>query len=178
MGRMTAARTTERKPAPSATVRPMNAGDWPAVRTIYEEGIASGDATFETGVPSWEEWDRSHLREHRFVARRGGEVIGWVAASPVSSRCVYSGVVEHSVYVAQQARGQGVGRVLLQALIESTEAAGIWTIESGVFPENAASLALHEACGFRRVGIRERLGIHHGRWRDVVLLERRSGRAG
>ena len=178
MGRMTTERRTERSHAPVATVQPMTAADWPAVRAIYDEGIASGDATFETAVPSWEEWDRSHLREHRFVARRGGEVIGWVAASPVSSRCVYSGVVEHSVYVADAARGQGIGRLLLQALIKSTEAAGIWTIESGVFPENSVSLALHEACGFRRVGIRERLGIHHGRWRDVILLERRSGLAG
>ena len=178
MGHVTAARTTERKPALSATVRPMNDGDWAAVRTIYEEGIASGDATFETAVPSWEEWDRARLPDHRFVATRGEQVLGWVAASPVSSRCVYSGVIEHSLYVAQEARGQGVGRVLLQALIESTEAAGIWTIESGVFPENAASLALHEACGFRRVGVRERLGVQHGRWRDVVLLERRSGRSG
>ena len=175
---MTAARRSERSHALVATVHSMTAADWPAVRAIYAEGIASGDATFETAVPSWEEWDRTHLREHRFVAGRGEQVVGWVAAGPVSSRCVYSGVVEHSVYVAEAARGQGVGRVLLQALIDSTEAAGIWTIESGVFPENSASLALHEACGFRRVGIRERLGVHHGRWRDVVLLERRSGRAG
>ncbi len=178
MGRMTTARRTEQKPARAATVRPMTDGDWPAVRAIYEDGIASGDATFETAVPSWEEWDGSHLPDHRFVATRDEEVLGWVAASPVSSRCVYSGVVEHSVYVAQDARGQGLGRVLLQALIESTEAAGIWTIESGVFPENSVSLALHEACGFRRVGIRERLGVHHGRWRDVILIERRSGLAG
>jgi len=175
---MTAAYRAERSHEFVASLQAMTAGDWPAVRAIYEEGIASGDATFETAVPSWDEWDRTHLREHRFVARRGEEVVGWVAASPVSSRCVYSGVVEHSVYVAGAARGQGVGRVLLQALIESTEAAGIWTIESGVFPENSASLALHEACGFRRVGIRERLGVHHGRWRDVVLIERRSGLAG
>jgi len=178
MGRVTAARTTEREPALAATVRAMTAGDWPAVRAIYEEGIASGDATFETAVPTWEEWDRTRLPDHRFVATRGEQILGWVAASPVSSRCVYSGVVEHSVYVAQDARGQGIGRVLLQALIESTEAAGIWTIESGVFPENSVSLALHEACGFRRVGVRERLGVHHGRWRDVILLERRSGLAG
>jgi len=178
VGRMTTTQRTQRRPAVPATVQPMTAGDWPAVRAIYEDGIASGDATFETEVPSWDAWDKAHLRDHRFVARRGDEVLGWVAASPVSSRCVYSGVVEHSVYVAHDARGQGIGRVLLQALIESTEAAGIWTIESGVFPENSISLALHESCGFRRVGIRERLGVHHGRWRDVVLLERRSGLAG
>ena len=154
-------------------IEPMQSTDWPAVAAIYKEGLDTGHATFETTVPGWESWDAAHLREHRLVARLDGEVVGWVAASPVSTRCVYGGVVEHSVYVAQRARGNGVGRRLLQALIESTEAAGIWTIESGIFPENVASLALHESCGFRRVGIRERLGEHHGRWRDVVLLERR-----
>jgi L-amino acid N-acyltransferase YncA len=178
VGSMTATRPAEQDPALIATVQPMTAADWPAVRAIYEEGIATGDATFETDVPSWEAWNDAHLPEHRFVARRGTQVLGWIAAIPVSSRCVYSGVVEHSVYVAQHARGQGVGRALLEALIESTEAAGIWTIESGVFPENATSLALHEACGFRRVGIREQIGVHHGRWRDVVLIERRSVLAG
>ncbi|HKR97976.1 MAG TPA: GNAT family N-acetyltransferase [Candidatus Dormibacteraeota bacterium] len=154
-------------------IEPMQPTDWPAVAAIYREGLDTGHATFETSVPNWESWDAAHLREHRLVARLDGEAVGWVAASPVSTRCVYGGVVEHSVYVAQRARGNGVGRRLLQALIESTEAAGIWTIESGIFPENVASLALHESCGFRRVGIRERLGEHHGRWRDVVLLERR-----
>lgn len=148
--------------------------DWPAVSAIYAEGIATGDATFETAVPSWDAWNAAHLAEHRFVATSDGEVVGWVAAIPVSSRCVYEGVVEHSVYVAAAARGRGVGRTLLEAFIASTEAAGIWTIESGIFPENVASLRLHERCGFRRVGTRERLGEHNGRWRDVVLVERRS----
>ncbi len=148
--------------------------DWPAVAAIYSEGITTGNATFESRVPDWADWDTTHLPEHRFVARQRDEVVGWVAASPVSGRCVYAGVVEHSVYVAGHARGRGIGRLLLQRLIASTEAAGIWTIESGIFPDNAASLALHESCGFRRVGIRERLGELGGVWRDVILLERRS----
>ena len=156
------------------TLRTMTPEDWPAVRAIYEEGIATGDATFECDVPSWDEWDAAHLMEHRLVAVDHEKIVGWVAASPVSGRCVYRGVVEHSVYVAQSARGRGVGRALLEAFIASAEAGGIWTIESGIFPENTASLALHERCGFRRVGIRERLGEHGGRWRDVVLVERRS----
>ena len=155
-------------------VDPLRPDDWPAVKTIYAEGMATGHATFETTVPTWEDWDASHLPDHRFAARADGRVIGWVAASPVSGRCVYRGVVEHSVYVAGHAQGRGVGRRLLEALVASTEAAGIWTIQSGIFPENAASLALHERCGFRRVGIRERLGEHQGRWRDVVMIERRS----
>lgn len=147
---------------------------WPAVAAIYAEGIATGLATFETEVPAWEAWDAGHLPQHRLVALDGGRVCGWAAVSPVSSRCVYGGVVEVSVYVAEAARGQGVGRALLDALIASTEAAGIWTIQAGVFPENAASMALHSACGFRIVGVRERLGRLDGIWRDVVLLERRS----
>jgi L-amino acid N-acyltransferase YncA len=152
----------------------MRPDDWPAVRAIYAEGIATGNATFETEAPSWEEWDAEHLREHRLVARRGGEIVGWAAVVPVSGRCVYAGVAEHSVYVSAAARGQGVGRRLLEALVVSTEQAGIWTLQSGIFPENSVSLRLHEACGFRIVGIRERLGQHQGRWRDVVLMERRS----
>jgi phosphinothricin acetyltransferase len=147
---------------------------WPDVRRIYEEGIATGDATFETAAPSWEQWDGAHLPAHRFVAVLGGRVIGWVAAVPVSDRCVYSGVVEHSVYVTEVARGQGVGRLLLARLIDSTEAAGIWTIQTGIFPENEASVKLHERLGFRVVGRRERLGKLDGQWRDVLLLERRS----
>lgn len=147
-----------------------------AVLSIYQAGIDEGDATFETQPPVWEAFDEAKLEQHRFVALDGndGTVLGWVAVSPVSSRCVYAGVVEHSVYVAPTARGRGVGRALLDALIESTESAGIWTIESGVFPENRASIALHEAAGFRIVGTRERLGRHGDRWRDVVFLERRS----
>ncbi|MGH7721298.1 MAG: GNAT family N-acetyltransferase [Candidatus Dormibacteria bacterium] len=154
-------------------VTAMQPEDWAAVRDIYAQGIRAGDATFETDVPRWESWDAAHLATLRLVARRGDQVVGWAAAVPVSERCVYGGVVEDSVYVAAEARGQGIGRQLLAAIIASCEAAGIWTIQSGVFPENVASLRLHEACGFRRVGVRERIGQHHGRWRDVVLLERR-----
>jgi phosphinothricin acetyltransferase len=145
------------------------------VLDIYRLGIATGHATFETDPPGWAQFTATRLAEHRFVARDpAGRVLGWVACSPVSDRCVYAGVVEHSVYVHPDARGRGIGRTLLQALIDSTERAGIWTIQSGVFPENTASLALHTACGFRIVGTRERLGRHHGVWRNVVLLERRS----
>ena len=147
---------------------------WEAVARIYAEGIATGDATFETEVPAWEEWDTAHLAAGRLVALVDGEVAGWTALSPVSGRCVYAGVAEHSVYVAEAARGRGIGLALLEELIRRSEKAGIWTIQSGVFPENVASLALHERAGFRVVGTRERLGEHGGRWRDVVLLERRS----
>jgi phosphinothricin acetyltransferase len=141
---------------------------------IYQAGIDEGNATFETRAPGWPQFAASKLAGHSYVAARDGGVLGWVAASPVSARPVYAGVVEHSVYVAGGARGLGVGRALLEALIASTEAAGIWTIQSGVFPENAASLALHQRAGFRVVGIRVRIGQHHGRWRDVVFIERRS----
>jgi phosphinothricin acetyltransferase len=144
-----------------------------AVLTIYGAGIAEGQATFETEVPPWAQFSARRLPAHRYVAL-DGQVVGWVAVSAISSRPVYSGVVEHSVYVDPAARGRGVGRALLQALITSTEAAGIWTIQSGIFPENSASLALHERAGVRVVGVRERIGCHHGRWRDVVLIERRS----
>src|SRR4051812_27768741 len=145
-----------------------------AVARIYADGIATGHATFETEIPSWEEWDAGHLDAGRLVALVDGEVAGWAALTPVSGRCVYAGVAEHSVYVAEAARGKGVGRALLDELVRRAEAAGIWTIQSGVFPENTASLALHERAGFRVVGVRERLGKHEGRWRDVILLERRS----
>ncbi len=155
------------------TITPMSPADWPAVRAIYEEGITTGDATFEEEAPGWGEWDAAHLPAPRLVARRGEMTLGWAAAVPVSERCVYEGVAESSVYVATAARGQGVGRRLLDALITSTEAGGIWTLQAGIFPENAASLSLHIACGFRTVGVRERIGRHHGRWRDVILLERR-----
>ncbi|MFB7860660.1 GNAT family N-acetyltransferase [Streptomyces sp. NPDC056069] len=142
---------------------------------IYQLGIDTGHATFETSAPTWEEFDSSRLPEHRFVALGPtGFVVGWTAAVPVSDRCAYAGVVEHSVYVDPDARGRGVGLLLLQALLASTDAAGIWTVQSGVFPENTASLALHLRAGFRTVGTRERLGRHHGTWRDVVLIERRS----
>ncbi|WP_423834368.1 N-acetyltransferase family protein [Streptomyces manipurensis] len=142
---------------------------------IYQAGIDEGNATFETQAPDWAAFDKAKLPGHRFVALDdGGRVLGWVAASTVSDRCAYAGVVEHSVYVHPEARGHGVARALLDALIASTEAAGIWTIQSGIFPENNASLALHARAGFRIIGTRERIGRHHGVWRDVILLERRS----
>jgi len=154
----------------------MTGADAAQVLAIYQVGLDGGEASFETRAPAWEVFDATRLPGHRHVAvdDAGGEVLGWAAAVAVSDRCVYQGVVEHSVYVAPAARGRGVGAALLRALISSTEAAGIWTIQSGIFPENAASLRLHERAGFRVVGIRERLGRHHGRWRDVILIERRS----
>ena len=152
----------------------MTAADWPAVAAVYAAVIATGDATFETEVPSCQRWDANHLPDHRLVAADDDRLLGWAAVGPVSERCVYAGVVENSIYVAAEARGRGVGRALLTALVESTERAGIWTVQTGIFPENAASLALHRACGFRDVGVRERVGQLHGRWRDVLLLERRS----
>jgi L-amino acid N-acyltransferase YncA len=157
-------------------IEPMTAAHGRQVLAIYQAGIDEGDATFETEVPGWAEFSRSRLPGHRFVALdpASGSVLGWVAASPASGRSAYAGVVEHSVYVHPAARGRGIGRRLLAALIASTEAAGIWTIQSGIFPENTASLALHWAAGFRVVGRRERLGRHDGRWRDVLLIERRS----
>lgn len=155
-------------------LEPMREGDWPAVRAIYEEGIATGQATFETETPSWETWNAEHLATGRLVARNRGQVVGWAALSPVSGRCVYAGVAEVSVYVAEKVRGQGIGIALLQALIIDSEEAGIWTLEAGIFPENRASLALHKACGFRQVGYRERLGQLNGLWRNVILMERRS----
>jgi L-amino acid N-acyltransferase YncA len=155
----------------------LTAGHWDDVARIYAEGIATGDATFETEVLPWEQWHSAHLVDHRFVAVLEGRVAGWVAVSPVSGRCVYAGVVENSVYVAAEARGRGVGGALMNALVGSTDAAGIWTIQTGIFPENEASLRLHHRVGFRTVGTRERLGRLNGVWRDVVFLERRSDRA-
>jgi L-amino acid N-acyltransferase YncA len=145
------------------------------VLDIYRLGIATGHATFETEPPTWHDFTTTRMPDHRYVAvDPTGHVLGWIACTAVSDRCVYAGVVEHSVYVHPDARGRGVGRALLHALIAATERAGIWTIQSGVFPENTASLALHAACGFRTVGTRQRIGRHHGTWRDVVLIERRS----
>ena len=165
---------------PETQMEVLRPADWPDVARIYRQGIETGNATFESDVPSWEEWDRAHLPEHRFVARDYGEdrIVGWIAVSPVSERCVYGGVVEDSVYVDEGARGRGVGRLLLERLIESTEEAGIWTIQSGIFPENELSIRLHERAGFRHVGIRRALGKMNGVWRDVVLLERRSRAVG
>lgn len=160
------------------TIRPMTADDWPAVRDVYEAGIATGNATFETAAPPWDVWDAGHLRDHRWVAVDDGTVVGWTALSPVSDRCAYAGVVEHSVYVGPAAQGRGIGLALLTTLIASTEAAGIWTIQTGIFPENTASLALHERAGFRVIGRRERIGQMHGHWRDSLLLERRSPTVG
>jgi L-amino acid N-acyltransferase YncA len=153
----------------------MRPDDWPAVRAIYEAGIATGNATFETTVPDWPAWDAAHLAGHRLVARdEDGRVVGWSALAPVSDRCAYAGVAEDSIYVAPGAQGHGVGRALLSAVVASAERAGIWTVQTGIFPENQPSVRLHEACGFRVVGVRERLGRLGGRWRDVLLLERRS----
>ena len=177
---------TGRRPA-GVTVRPMTGADAAQVLAIYQAGLDGGEASFETRAPAWEAFDATRLPGHRHVAvdDASGEVLGWAAACAVSDRCVYQGVVEHSVYVAPAARGRGVGAALLGALISSTEAAGIWTIESGIFPENTASLALHRAAGFRVVGVRQRIGCHLGRpghpggwWRDTVLIERRSASAG
>jgi L-amino acid N-acyltransferase YncA len=155
-------------------IEPMTERHADQVLAIYQAGIDEGNATFESCAPTWPQFAAAKLAGHSYVAAAEGGVLGWVAASPVSARPVYAGVVEHSVYVAGRVQGLGVGRALLDALIASTEAAGIWTIQSGVFPENTASLRLHERAGFRVVGVRERLGQHHSRWRDVVLIERRS----
>ena len=155
----------------------MGAADAADVLAIYQAGLDGGQASFEVTAPTWAEFDATRLPDHRLVAVGADDaVVGWIAVTPVSRRPVYAGVVEHSVYVAARAAGQGLGGLLLQALIESTEAAGIWTIQSAVFPENTASLALHARAGFRVVGTRERIGRHHGTWRDVVLIERRSPR--
>jgi len=155
-------------------LKPMRVAHWPAVRRIYEEGIATGNATFETSVPDWEEWDRRHLPGCRLVAVDGKAVVGWAALNPVSSRAVYAGVAELSIYVAEARRREGIGRLLLDRLISCSEQAGIWTLQAGIFPENEASLRLHQQCGFRVVGRREKLGALYGIWRDVMLLERRS----
>jgi L-amino acid N-acyltransferase YncA len=161
-------------PAIPAAIAPLRRADWDDVARIYAEGIATGDATFETEVPDWEGWDAAHMTRHRLAATAGGRLVGWAALSPVSERCVYAGVAEVSVYVAADARGHGVGAALLEALIASSEAGGVWTLQAGIFPENGASVRLHEQAGFRVVGRRARLGRLHGAWRDVVLMERRS----
>jgi L-amino acid N-acyltransferase YncA len=162
----------------SPVIGPMRPSDWEQVRAVYLEGIATGNATFETEAPSWEAWDSSHLPFARLVARLGDRVAGWAALSAVSQRCVYGGVAEVSVYVSQTQRRSGIGRQLLSALISESERNGIWTLQAGMFPENVGSLALHRRSGFREVGRRERIGKLNGVWRDTILLERRSSLVG
>jgi L-amino acid N-acyltransferase YncA len=153
----------------------MTVADWPRVCSIYQAGIATGNATFETSAPTEDAWDRSHLESHRLVAEDEiGSILGWAALSSVSDRCVYGGVAENSIYIRPDARGSGIGNALLTALIASSESAGIWTLQTGIFPENLASLALHQRCGFRIIGTRRRIGKLNGVWRDTLLLERRS----
>ncbi len=152
--------------------------DWDAVRTVYQEGIDSGQATFENRVPTWAKWSSSKLPECRLVLRLGSEIVGWAALSPISRRAVYKGVAEVSIYIAGRWHGQGAGKALLLALIRASEAAGIWTLQAVTFPENEASVALHKSCGFREVGRRERIAQQEGVWRDTILLERRSGVVG
>src|SRR5579862_6314217 len=165
-------------PAENLKVDPMTPEDWDAVRAIYLEGISTGNATFEKSAPDWPTWDAGHLKSCRFVARLDAEVLGWAALSPVSGRCVYAGVAEVSVYVAERARGRKMGSQLLGALLTASEREGIWTLQAGIFPENVPSIELHKRAGFRIVGTREKLGSMDGRWRDVVLMERRSIVAG
>ena len=164
---------SEQAPA-TLLVEQMRAEHWPAVERIYAQGLATGDASFETETPSWEDFQAGHLPGHLLVALDAGAVLGWAVLSPVSDRCAYQGVAEDSVYVAEPARGRGVGRALLTQLTRRAESAGIWTVQAGIFPENRASSALHHSCGFRTVGLRERLGQRDGIWRDVLLLERRG----
>jgi L-amino acid N-acyltransferase YncA len=155
-------------------IRRLEAGDWPGVAAVYEAGIATGHATFETAVPSWKEWNAAHLDDPRLVADRDGRVVGWAAISAASSRPCYAGVVENSVYVAPGAQRQGVGRALLERLVADAVTRGIWTIQTSIFPENVASVALHIACGYRLVGRRDQIARLNGEWRDTLLLERRS----
>ena len=157
-------------------IRALDPDDWPDVSRIYGEGIATGNATFETTVPGWETWDRTHSDDCRLVAVNDGKVTGWAALSPVSGRYVYRGVAEVSVYVSSSAWGKGTGSALLGALTVASEDAGYWTLQTSIFPENEASISLHEKHGFRVVGTRERIGQHTGTWRDTVFMERRSAR--
>jgi len=151
---------------------------WPQVKAIYEDGIKTGNATFETSAPEWETWDQAHLQQCRLVAVENDSVLGWAALVPVSGRCVYAGVGEVSVYVSTDARGKGLGKQLLQKLIEESEINNLWTLQAGIFPENIASIKIHEACGFRTIGKRERIGKMNNVWRDTLLLERRSDKVG
>ena len=155
-------------------IHQMTTADWPRVKQIYLEGIATGHATLETSAPPFEQWDQAHLPFARLIARQGDAIVGWAALSSVSQRCVYGGVAEVSVYVSSSSRGSGVGRKLLDGLINESEQNGIWTLQAGIFPENVGSLVVHQRCGFREVGRRERIGKMNGVWRDTILLERRS----
>ena len=155
-------------------ILPLLPEHWAAVKTIYESGLATGNASFQTSAPSWEEWDGAHLKHSRLAAIQDGQVRGWSALTPVSGRCVYAGVAEVSIYIDPESRGQGLGEQLLRALITESEKNGIWTLQAGIFPENISSLRIHEKTGFRQVGIREKIGQMNGIWRDTVLLERRS----
>lgn len=156
----------------------MTEADWPAVSQIYKEGIETGYATFETEVPSYTKWDQDHMKSCRLVAERGGAIAGWAALSPVSGRCVYGGVGEVSVYVAREFRGKGIGRRLLEHLIVASERQGLWTLQSGIFPDNTGSIKVHESTGFRKIGFREKVGQLHGVWKDNLVFERRSRKVG
>jgi len=160
------------------TIRRLESFDWPRVRKIYEEGISSGDATFETEAPTWEHWDENHIPSCRLVLEEAGRVLGWAALWPASDRCVYGGVAEVSVYVGGGAQGKGIGTRLLQELVSASEKEGFWTLQAGIFPENGSSVRIHEKCGFRVIGHRERLGKMNEVWRDVLLMERRSPSVG
>ena len=160
------------------TIRAMTTSDWSSVKKIYEEGIATGFATFEKDIPSYDSWDNDHLSSCRIIAETSNEIMGWAALSPVSSRCVYGGVAEVSVYVSDSSRGLGIGKLLMQELIDLSEKEGLWTLQSGIFPENEASIRLHEQVGFRRIGHRERVGKIDGEWKDNVIFERRSKKVG
>ena len=160
------------------TIDKMQPSDWKDVKRIYEEGIATGNATFQPDAPEWETWNNDHLKHSRIVAKEKDSVIGWAALTPVSGRCVYAGVAEVSIYVSENARGKGAGKKLLKTLIEESEKNNIWTLQAGIFPENIPSLAIHKAQGFRVLGTRQRIGQMNGKWRDVILMERRSKVAG
>jgi len=162
----------------SIHIEAMEVDDWISVAKIYKAGIDTGMATFETEVPSWEQWDKQHIETCRLVARNKDNILGWAALSAVSSRCVYGGVAEVSVYVAQEARGNKIGEYLLRQLIDESEAEGYWTLQSGIFPENNSSIRLHEKLGFRKIGFREKIGQLHGVWKDNILMEKRSEKTG
>ncbi len=159
-------------------IQPLLPIHWKAVKKIYEEGLATGNASFQTAAPSWEEWDKTHATHPRLIAIENEKVIGWAALTPVSGRCVYAGVAEVSVYVGEIARGRGIGKNLLKSLINKSEENNFWTLQAGIFPENKASIKIHEACGFRIIGIREKIGKMNNIWRDTLLLERRSIKIG